>query len=173
MKAPSGLVGRLFSLLTKAASEEKEKVERELPFVVMIFTLLASSGVSPYDSWKKMRKMAFLPTFKKEADEVVRQVEVLGKDLLTVMHQRAEKTNSKLYRNFLGGFVASVRSGGKTFDYMKSELKAIFELRHNALTRSVEKIATLVEAYTVMLIVVLCTYILFVVFIVFLPKIIS
>jgi flagellar protein FlaJ len=164
MKAPGGFVGRIFGLLTKATSEEKEKVERELPFVVMIFTLMAASGVSPYDSWKKMRKLSFLPAFKKEADEVVRQVEVLGKDLLTVMYLRSEKTNSKLYRNFLGGFVASVRSGGKTVDYMKSELKAIFELRHNAMTRSVEKIATLVEAYTVMLIVVLCTYILFVVF---------
>jgi len=164
MKAPGGFVGKIFGLLSKAASEEKEKIEHELPFVVMIFTLLAASGVSPYDSWKKMRKMSFLPTFRKEADEVVRQVEVLGKDPLTVMYQRAEKTNSKLYRNFLGGFITSVRSGGKIVDYMKSELKAIFELRHNALTRSVEKIATLVEAYTVMLIVVLCTYILFVVF---------
>jgi flagellar protein FlaJ len=164
MKAPGGFVGKVFGLLSKATSEEKEKVEHELPFVVMIFTLLAASGVSPYDSWKKMRKMSFLPTFRKEADEVVRQVEVLGKDPLTVMYQRSEKTNSKLYRNFLGGFITSVRSGGKIVDYMRSELKAIFELRHNALTRSVEKIATLVEAYTVMLIVVLCTYILFVVF---------
>jgi flagellar protein FlaJ len=164
MKAPGGFVGKIFGLLSRATSEEKEKVEHELPFVVMIFTLLAASGVSPYDSWKKMRKMSFLPTFRKEADEVVRQVEVLGKDPLTVMYQRSEKTNSKLYRNFLGGFITSVRSGGKIVDYMKSELKAIFELRHNALTRSVEKIATLVEAYTVMLIVVLCTYILFVVF---------
>jgi len=164
MKAPGGFFGRVFGLFTRAASEEKEKVERELPFVVMIFTLMAASGVSPYDSWKKMRKLSFMSTFKKEADEVVRQVEVLGKDLLTVMYQRSEKTDSKLYRNFLGGFVSSVRSGGKTVDYMKSELKAIFELRHNAMTRSVEKIATLVEAYTVMLIVVLCTYILFVVF---------
>ena len=164
MKAPGGFLGKIFGFLSKATSEEKEKVEHELPFVVMIFTLLAASGISPYDSWKKMRKMSFLPTFKKEADEVVRQVEVLGKDPLTVMYQRSEKTQSKLYRNFLGGFITSVRSGGKIVDYMKSELKAIFELRHNALTRSVEKIATLVEAYTVMLIVVLCTYILFVVF---------
>ena len=164
MKAPGGFVGRVLGLLTRAASEEKEKVERELPFVVMIFTLMAASGVSPYDSWKKMRKLSFLPAFKKEADEVVRQVEVLGKDLLTVMYLQSEKTNSKLYRNFLGGFISSVRSGGKTVDYMKSELKAIFELRHNAMIRSVEKIATLVEAYTVMLIVVLCAYILFVVF---------
>jgi len=164
VKGPGGFVGRIFGLLTRAASEEKEKVERELPFAVMIFTLMAASGVSPYDSWKKMRRLSFMPTFKKEADEVVRQVEVLGKDLLTVMYQRSERTDSKLYRNFLGGFISSVRSGGKIVNYMKSELKAIFELRHNALTRSVEKIATLVEAYTVMLIVVLCTYILFIVF---------
>ena len=164
MKAPGGFIGKIFGFLNKAASEEKEKIEHELPFVVMIFTLMAASGISPYDSWKKIRKLSFLPNFRKEADEIVRQVEVLGKDPLTVMHQRSEKTDSKLYRNFLGGFVSSVRSGGKMVDYMKSELKAIFELRHGTLTRSVEKIATLVEAYTVMLIVVLCTYILFVVF---------
>jgi flagellar protein FlaJ len=150
--------------MSGAASEEREKIEHELPFVVMIFTLLATSGVSPYDSWKKMRRFSFLSNFRKEAEEVVRQVEVLGKDPLTVMHLRAEQTESKLYRNFLGGFVSSVRSGGKMADYLKSEMKVIFELRHGELTRSVEKAATLVEAYSVMLIVVLCMYILFVVF---------
>ncbi|MEJ5327530.1 MAG: type II secretion system F family protein [Candidatus Bathyarchaeia archaeon] len=160
----SGFSGKIRGFLKKIASEEKEKIERELPFVVMIFTLLAASGVSPYDSWKKVRKMNFFPMFKKEAEEIIRQVEVLGKGLLQAMAQRAESTNSKLYRNFISGFAASIRSGGKTVDYMKSELRAIFELRHNSMSRSVERIATLVEAYTVMLIVVLCLYILFVVF---------
>ncbi len=161
--AAGGFVGKIFRLLSKAGSEEKEKTERELPFAVMIFTLLAASGISPYDSWKKMRKLSFLPTFKKEADEVVRQVEVLGKDPLTVMQLRAGATASKLYRNFLGGYVSSIRSGGKIVDFMKSQLKAIFELRYINLNRSIERIATLVEAYSVMLIVVLCTYILFIV----------
>ncbi|MCW4001035.1 MAG: type II secretion system F family protein [Candidatus Bathyarchaeota archaeon] len=160
----SGASGKVFGLLNRATSEEREKTEAELPFAVMIFTLMAASGISPYDSWKKMRKLSFLPIFKKEADEVVRQVEVLGKDPLTVMYQRAEVTQSKLYRNFLGGFVSSVRSGGKLVDYMKSQLKSIFELRYINLNRSIERIAALVEAYSVMLIVVLCTYILFVVF---------
>ncbi len=163
-ESSNGSKKKILGLFSKAASEEREKIEHELPFVVMIFTLMAASGISPYDSWKKIRKLSFLPTFKKEADEIVRQVEVLGKDPLTVMRVRAEKTDSKLYRNFLGGFASSVRSGGKTADYLKSELKAIFELRHGSLARSVERIATLIEAYTVMLIVVLCIYILFVVF---------
>jgi len=151
-------------LFSRATSEEKEKTERELPFAVMIFTLMAASGISPYDSWKRMRKLSFLPVFKKEADEIVRQVEVLGKDPLSVMQSRSESTKSKLYRNFLGGFVSSVRSGGKLADYMKSQLKSIFELRSIGMNRSIERIASLVEAYSVMLIVVLCTYILFVVF---------
>jgi flagellar protein FlaJ len=163
-KGQSGFIGKLRGHLSSAASEEREKIDHELPFVVMIFTLLAASGVSPYDSWKKFRKLSFLPNFKKEAEEVVRQVEVLGKDPLTVMYLQAEKTKSKLYRNFLGGFVSSVRSGGKMVDYLKSELKSIFELRHNAMTQTIERVATLVEAYTVMLIVILCVYILFVVF---------
>jgi archaeal flagellar protein FlaJ len=163
MGASGGFIGKIFGSISKASSEEKEKTERELPFAVMIFTLMAASGISPYDSWKRMRKLSFLPAFKKEADEVVRQVEVLGKDPLTVMQLRAEATGSKLYRNFLGGFVSSIRSGGKMVDYMKSQLKAIFELRFINLNRSIEKIATLVEAYSVMLIVVLCSYILFVV----------
>ncbi len=163
MAAP-GILGKLSGLLSRVASEEREHIEQELPFAVMVFTLMAASGISPYESWKKMRKLSFLPTFKLEADEVVRQVEVLGKDPLTVMQQRAESTRSKLYRNFLGGFVSSVRSGGKLVDYMKSQLKAIFELRNISMNRSIERIATLVEAYSVMLIVVLCTYILFVVF---------
>jgi archaeal flagellar protein FlaJ len=163
-KAPGGFLGKIFGLLNRATSEERERTEQELPFAVMIFTLMAASGISPYESWKKMRKLTFLPIFKREADEVVRQVEVLGKDPLTVMYQRAEETQSKLYRSFLGGFVSSVRSGGKLSDYMKSQLKSIFELRYINLNRSIERIATLVEAYSVMLIVVLCTYILFVVF---------
>jgi flagellar protein FlaJ len=164
MRPSGGPLGTLFGFLTKATSEEKERIENELPFALMIFTLMAASGISAYDSWKKMRKLTFLPTFKKEADEVVRQVEVLGKDPLTVMHHRADATNSKLYRNFLGGFVSSVRSGGNIVDYMRSELKTVFELRNISMTRSIERIATLVEAYAVMLIVTLCAYILFVVF---------
>jgi flagellar protein FlaJ len=164
MKSSGGFFGKIFGLLSRAASEEKEKIEHELPFAVMIFTLMAACGIPAYESWKRMRKLSFLPAFRAEADEIVRQVEVLGKDPLTVMYQQSEKTGSKLYRNFLCGFVSSVRSGGKPVDYMKSELKAIFELRNIGMTRSIDKIATLVEAYTVMLIVVLCTYILFVVF---------
>jgi flagellar protein FlaJ len=162
MQMSEGFLGKVIAKIVRTTSEEKDEIESELPFVVMLFTLLATSGVSLYESWKRLRKASLLPRFQKEAEEVVRQVEVLGKDPLTAMYELTEKTGSRLYRDFLGGFISSIKSGGKVSDYMQSKLRTIFELRSKAMTRSTEKIATLVEGYSVMLIVILCVYILYV-----------
>jgi len=152
------------SMLNYLTKEDTSEINRELPFAALLFTLLAASGVTIYDSWKKLCKISLLPTFQREAKEIVRQVEVLGYDPLTVMHKRAEKTKSKNYRDFLLGYVSSVRSGGNVVNYLKSKLRSIFDVQSDAATRSIERLGTLVEAYAVMLIVTLCSYILFIVF---------
>ena len=64
MRMSEGFLGKVISKIAKGASEEKEEIERELPFVVMLFALMATSGVSLYDSWKKLRKVSLLPRFR-------------------------------------------------------------------------------------------------------------
>jgi len=151
----------ILNLFTK---EDTSEINRELPFAALLFTLLAASGVTIYESWKKLCNVDLLPTFQKEAKEIVRQVEVLGYDPLTIMYKRAGKTKSKNYREFLLGFVSSVRSGGNIVSYLKSKLRSIFEVQSASAIRSIERLGTLVEAYAVMLIVTLCSYILFILF---------
>jgi flagellar protein FlaJ len=151
-------------ILNFYSTEGSSEINRELPFAALLFTLLAASGVTIYESWKKLCKIDLLPTFQKEAREIVRQVEVLGYDPLTVMYKRAEKTKSKNYREFLLGYVSSVRSGGNVVNYLKSKLRSIFEVQSASAIRSIERLSTLVEAYAVMLIVTLCSYILFIIF---------
>ena len=129
----------------------------------MMFTVMAASGVTLYESWKKLRSINLLPTIQKEARDVVRRVEVLGHDALTVMYKKAEETKSKLYRDFLAGYVSAVKSGGNLVSFLNSKLRSIFEMRSAAANRSVERLATLVEAYSVMLIVSLCMYLLVIV----------
>jgi flagellar protein FlaJ len=150
-------------MLSLFSGSKSDEINDELPFAIMMFTTLAASGVTLYESWKKMRNAHLLPRIQKDAEDMVRQVEVLGYDPLTVMHKKAEKTPSKLYRDFLAGFVSSVRSGGDTVSFLKSKLRSILEVQSAAANRAIEKLGTLVEAYAVMLIVTLCTYILYVV----------
>jgi flagellar protein FlaJ len=151
-------------MLNFISGETQNEINRELPFVALLFTLLAASGVSIYESWRKLASVELLPTLQKEAREIVREVDVLGYDPLTVMSKHAEKTRSKGYREFLLGYVSSVRSGGNIVAYLKSKLRSIFDLQSAAALRSIERLSTLVEAYAVMLIVTLCSYILFIIF---------
>jgi len=152
------------TLLRRFVDEDASALGRELPFAALLFTLLAASGVTIYESWRKLCNIDLLPRFQREAREIVRQVEVLGYDPLTVMFKHAEKTKSKSYREFLLGYVSSIRSGGSIVNYLKSKLRSIFENESAASVRSVERLGTLVEAYAVMLIVTLCSYILFIIF---------
>jgi flagellar protein FlaJ len=161
---PTG-AGRIFHRMLSLISggNSTDDIDVELPFAVMMFTTLAASGVTLYESWKKMRNAHLLPKIQTDAEDMVRQVEVLGYDPLTVMQKKADKTRSKTYRDFLAGFASSVRSGGSTVSFLRSKLRSILELQSAASLRSVEKLGTLVEAYAVMMIVTLCTYILYVV----------
>jgi len=153
-------MGRLTRLFGRESSGE---IERELPFAVMIFTLMAASGITIYEGWKKLCSIDLLPKFQREAQDLVRKVEISGYDPLTVMYKKAEETRSKSYRDFLAGYVSAVKSGGSVVSFLRSKLRSIFEVRNAAAVQSVERLGTLVETYTVMLIVTLCIYILSVV----------
>lgn len=136
------------------------KLEAELPFATMMITLMAASGITPYECFRRLRGVEVLEKFKEEGDEIVRQVEILGNDPLTAMEKRAEQTISRPYTEFLEGYVSSVKSGGSVINYLKSKLRGIFEEHAAKAQNAIERLETLVEAYMVMLIVIFCFYIL-------------
>ena len=156
----SRLLGPLRWVAGRLGGNEDEELERELPYAAMMITLMSASGITPYDGFKRLRKVESLPRFREEAETLVREVEVLGKDPLTAMEDRAEAARSRNYRDFLEGYISSVKSGGSVVSYLKSKLRSIFEVRIADATHAIERLETLVEAYMVMLIVVLCLYIL-------------
>ena len=138
----------------------KEDVDEELPFAFMLITLMASCGISPYESFKRLRFIDLLPFIQRESNEIVRKVEVLNVDPLSAMQERAEVTRLKDYGDFLSGYVSTVKSGGSVTSYLKSKLRSIFEVRTAVAMRSIERLETIVEAYMAALLVLLSAYIL-------------
>lgn len=153
----AGIRARLRALIE---GDSDPKLEAELPFASMMITLMAASGVTPYESFKRMRGVDILDKFRVEGDEIVRLVEVLGYDPLTAMEKRAETTISRTYADFLEGYISSVKSGGSVINYLMSKLRSIFDEHAAKARNAIERLETLVEAYMVMLIVIFCFYIL-------------
>ncbi|HUS77961.1 MAG TPA: type II secretion system F family protein [Patescibacteria group bacterium] len=157
MADEEGIRARLSAILE---GDSDPKLEAELPFATMMITLMAASGITPYESFKRMRNVDILKKFKVEGEEIVRLVEVLGQDPLTAMERRAEATISRQYADFLEGYISSVKSGGSIINYLVSKLRNIFEEHAAKAQNAIERLEALVEAYMVMLIVIFCIYIL-------------
>lgn len=146
----------------KQSKAYASKIDQELPYFVTLITLMAASGISPFHSLKKIMNYDILPTMKKESVHMVKQVEVLGDDPLTVMNQRAEESSSTLFQDFLAGYVSTVQTGGSIINFLKSKMWSMFDLKAAISRQLVTKLAGLVDAYMIIQVVILTLYIMFV-----------
>jgi flagellar protein FlaJ len=147
---------------TKKAKPDKklgEKIDKELPFVITLVTIMAASGITPFGSFIKLARYKLLPYVMREARNIVGQVHVLGEDPLSAMEKRANGTASKQYRDLLLGYVSTVRNGGDVASFLQSKMKSIFEYDVAIARQSVAKIGGLVDAYMIMQVIALSMYV--------------
>jgi flagellar protein FlaJ len=127
-----------------------EKIDRELPYVITLVTIMAASGITPFGSFAKLARYKLLPFVMRESRNIIGQVHILGVDPLTAMEKRAEATASKQYRDLLLGYVSTVRNGGDIASFLQSKMKSIFEFEVAVARQSVAKLGGLVDAYMIM-----------------------
>src|SRR3970040_1008202 len=80
-----------------------KKIDAELPFFITIVTLLATSGFGPYSIFIKIKDMELLPNVQKEAMKILKKIDMLGMDPLTVMTEVKDKGQSN-FGEVLSGF---------------------------------------------------------------------
>jgi flagellar protein FlaJ len=136
-----------------------EKIDRELPFVITLVTIMAASGITPFGSFAKLARYKLLPYVMRESRNIIGQVHILGEDPLSAMEKRAEATASKQYRDLLLGYVSTVRNGGDIASFLQSKMKSIFEFEVAVARQSVAKIGGLVDAYMIMQVIALSMYV--------------
>ena len=135
-----------------------KKIDAELPFFITIVTLLATSGFGPYSIFIKIKDMDLLPNVRKEAMKILKKIDILGMDPLTVMMEVKNKGPSN-FGEFLNGYVSAIQSGGDVVNYLKTKMDGAFDLYESAQKDLVEKVKALVDTYMTMQIVILAVYI--------------
>ena len=135
-----------------------KKIDSELPFFITIVTLLATSGFGPYSIFIKIKDMELLPNVRIEAMKILKKIDMLGMDPLTVMIEVKDKGPSN-FGEFLSGYVSAIQSGGDVVNYLKTKMNGAFDLYESAQKGLVEQVKALVDTYMTMQIVILAVYI--------------
>ncbi len=144
------------------ASDRAFGLEREMPFASAYVSVMASGGIAPYASFKRLTKVDLMPAMRGEAREIVKDVEVFGRDPLSALEQAAKKNPLDVFRDFLSGYASTVIIGGDIGHFLERKAEEIFKTRAMRVKAAAERLGMLLETFIIVMVMMsLCFYILF------------
>ena len=155
------MVGFLIIPMSKA-SDRASGLEREMPFAAAYISVMASGGIAPYTSFKRLSEVELMPAMRVEAREVMKDVEIFGRDPLTALEQAAKKNPLDIFRDFLSGYASTVIIGGDIGHFLERKAEEIFKTRALRVKSAAERLGMLLETFIIVMVMMsLCFYILF------------
>ena len=151
--AGAGTFGLIYSLPGFLASNRRKRMDLELPYVSSHLSILATAGLPPARMFKLLEDSTTTPQVASEANEITRDVEVLGEDIITALEAERVRSPSKTFGEILEGFVATIRSGGSLVGFLQDSTRVVMDLRRVAAKQLVESLATFAEVYVTLMVV--------------------
>jgi len=129
------------------ATERASKVDLEFPFFAAYMTAMAYGGVSPEKLVERLTQIKVFKALREEALRIMRDVRIFGQNILTAMERNALWHPSRLYRDFMLGYLTTIRTGGDVIHYLEIRTHEVFQARMEDLKSRAERVGFIVEAY--------------------------
>ena len=144
------------------AGERASALEREMPFAATYITVMASGGIPPYMSFKRLTGVELLPSTRKEARALIRDVEIFGVDPLSALEKTAKYNPLDIFRDFISGYASTVIIGGDVIHFLETKAQEIFKAGSMKVKAAAERMGMLLESFIIVMVLMsLCFYILF------------
>ncbi len=154
-------VGLLASSLTfvamycypaQKAKSRARSIKNNLPFAINHMSAIASSKVPPYVIFKLLAEFEEYGEVSREAQKIVRDVDVFGHDISTALKQAAERTPSNELQEFLSSLVSVEETGGNLVEFLDVQSdQAMFDYKQKR-KRYLDTLSTYADFYTAVLI---------------------
>jgi archaeal flagellar protein FlaJ len=145
--------GILYGIPGFMAASRRKRMDLELPYVTSHMSILAAAGLPPARMFKLLEDSHTTPEVASEANEVVRDVELLGNDVITALEAERLRSPSRVFAEVLEGLVATIRSGGNMKGYLLDATRTMMNLRRTAAKQLLESLAIFADIYVTLLVV--------------------
>ncbi|MEM2119376.1 MAG: type II secretion system F family protein, partial [Candidatus Bathyarchaeia archaeon] len=113
--------------------------------------ILTSAGVPPEKIFYSLSNLSVPLAVSAEAKDVVRDVSLFGKDIISALEESSKRTPSERFREMLEGFIATIHSGSNTAAYLREKSKEYMKLKRIGLKKFSDTLSVLSEFYVAIL----------------------
>ncbi len=129
------------------ASNAKIKLEKNLVYVSNYMAILSGAGATPGEIFNSFIKEGKVFGIQDSARSVVKNIELLGSDLITSLDEESKLTPSRDYAGFLQGYIATMQTGGDIHDYLLGMSNKFMESRRQQLKKMIDQLGLAGEIY--------------------------
>ena len=151
------LFGMTFGILQMIPSikvkNRSAKLIEEIPHFIGYMSTLATSGLTLEGIFKAISKEDTDEDIVKDARFIVRNIDILGMDLITAIKDLIHRTPSGPYSELLEGAIVTVSTGGDLKEYFNATAKVQLEEKKMLMQKTTESLGSVAEIYTILLIV--------------------
>ena len=129
------------------------KLIEEIPHFIGYMSTLATSGLTLEGIFKAIAKEDTDEDIVKDARFIVRNIDILGMDLISAIKDLVHRTPAGPYSELLEGAIVTVQSGGDLKEYFNATAKVQLEEKKMLMQKTTESLGSVAEIYTILLIV--------------------
>ena len=143
----------LYIIPSMKVKTRSSKLMEEIPHFIGYMSTLATSGLSLEGIFKAIAREESGEEMVKDAQLIVRNLDIMGMDLITAVTDLIHRTPTGPYSELLEGAIITAQSGGDLKEYFNATAKVQLEEKKMLMARTTESLGAVAEIYTILLIV--------------------
>lgn len=130
----------------------QNQIKKVLPFATSYLATIASSRISPFMMFKTLSKFKEYGYIAREAEQIVRDVEIFGMSVSTAIKKEAKRTPSKEFGELLWGINSMMISGGNMADFLMDKSQQFMADYRRRIRKYAQDLSLYVEIYMTLII---------------------
>jgi len=135
------------------ADERRRNIDSNLPFAALYMNTIAGTGAPPYLMFKLLSEFKEYGEVTAEAQGIVQDVEVMGRDLEDALRRAAEQTPSEELKDLLWGMITTIVRGGDLRSLLKDKSVLLMDEYRRKMQEYADNLTMYVEVYITLVIV--------------------
>ncbi|MFC2142774.1 type II secretion system F family protein [Candidatus Aenigmatarchaeota archaeon] len=141
-----------YSYPATLSRNRSNKIKKVLPFAISYLGSLASSKLPPITMFKTLATFKEYGEIAKEADTIVRNVELFGMSFSNALKRQAKRTPSAEFSDFLWGLNTISTSGGSMVTYLSQKSNEMMNDYKRRIRKYSQDLSLYVEIYLTLVI---------------------
>ena len=148
-----GVFGIMYKYPTINASTRNRRLAEEAPYFIGYMATLAASGLTLEGIFKAIAKEETKEEFVKSARYIVRDLDILGMDIITALTNLVAKTPAGAFSELIEGMISTVQTGGNLKEFFTACAKVQMEEKKQIIQKMTSSLGIVAEIYTILLVV--------------------